>query len=218
MAEPDVHVKGRSDPVPRPRRYDEATRHELTRAAAALLADVGPSGLSVRAVAEAVGASTSAIYALFGSKAELVRSTFVTGFAGLERHLAAVPRTDDPWHDVLELGLAYRASALAEPRLYEVMFGRPIAEFVPDPDDLALASGTLDHLRRALQRVADVQGLPHGLDVEAATVTTWARVHGLASLELAGALGDGGEALWRAALTADQEGWRRGPSTVSPPG
>lgn len=194
----------------RPRRYDDDTRLELTRATAALLAEAGPGGVSVRAVADAVGASTSAIYAVFGSKAELVRATFVAGFAGLERHLAAVPVTDDPWHDVLELGLAYRASALAEPHLYEVMFGRPIAEFVPDPDDLALASSTLDHLRRAIRRVADTSGLPLGLDVEAATVTTWARVHGLASLELTGALCDGGEALWRAALTADQQGWRTG--------
>jgi AcrR family transcriptional regulator len=204
--------------VPRPRRYDEATRHELVRATAALLAEAGPSGVSVRAVADAVGASTSAIYAVFGSKAELVRATFVAGFAGLERHLAAVPRTDDPWHDVLELGLAYRASAVAEPHLYEVMFGRPIAEFVPDPDDLALASGTLDHLRRAMARIAEDVGLPPGLDVESATVTTWARVHGLASLELTGALGDGGEGLWRAALTADQVGWRRGAADVTPPG
>jgi AcrR family transcriptional regulator len=204
--------------VPRPRRYDEETRHALVRATAAILAASGPSGVSVRAVADAVGASTSAIYALFGSKAELVRATFVAGFVGLDRHLAAVPRTDDPWHDVLELGLAYRASAVDEPHLYEVMFGRPIAEFQPSPEDLEFASGTLDHLRRAMRRVAETTGLPEGLDVESATLTTWARVHGLASLELAGALGPGGEALWRAALSADQAGWRCDASSVSAPG
>jgi hypothetical protein len=141
---------------------------------------------------------------------------YVTGFASLRDHLDAVPATDDPWHDVVELGLAYRASAVAEPHLYEVMFGRPIPEFVPSVDDVALASGTLDHLRRAVTRAAEVTGLPAGMDVEAATVTLWARVHGLAALELAGALGEGGASLWRTALTADQVGWRAG--RVSGPG
>lgn len=193
--------------MPRPRVYDETTRHELVHAAGALLAERGPAALSVRAVAEAVGATTSAIYALFGSKAELVRGMYVAGFANLEDHLAAVPVTDDPWRDLLELGLAYRASALAEPHLYDVMFGRPVPEFAPDGDDAALALGTLDRLRRTLERVAATSGLPEGVDVEAATRAAWARVHGLAALELAGGL-EGGEALWRAVLQADHRGWR----------
>jgi AcrR family transcriptional regulator len=201
--------------VARPRRYDDTTRHALVRAAAALLARDGAAGLSVRAVADAVGASTSAIYGLFGSKGGLVRAMYVDGFEGLERHLRTVELTDDPWHDVLELGIAYRASAIDEPHLYGVMFARAVPEFVPDATDAALALGTLDHLRRALARVASTTGLPTGFDLDAATAATWARVHGLASLELAGALGDGGETLWRAVLLADQRGWR---TDVSGPG
>lgn len=194
----------------RPRTYDEATRTDLVRAAGALLAERGPAALSVRAVAEAVGATTSAIYGLFGSKAELVRGMYVAGFATLDEHLARVPVTDNPWHDVLELGLAYRASAVAEPHLYAVMFGRPVPEFTPDEDDAALALGTLARLRGAVERIAATSGLPAGLNIEAATAALWARVHGLASLELAGGLGDGGARLWRTVLLADQHGWRRG--------
>lgn len=202
----------------RPRVYGEATRRDLVRAAGALLAERGAAALSVRAVAEAVGATTSAIYALFGSKAELVRGMYVAGFANLETHLATVPVTDDPWHDLLELGLAYRASAVAEPHLYGVMFGRPVPEFIPDGDDAALALGTLEHLRRTVARVAEAGGLPPGIDVETATRAKWARAHGLASLELAGGL-DGGEPVWRAILAADQRGWRPGAGAgVSPPG
>lgn len=203
----------------RPRVYDETTRRELIDAAGALLAERGPAALSVRAVAEAVGATTSAIYALFGSKSELVRGMYVAGFAALDDHLAAVPVTDDPWHDVLELGLAYRASALAEPHLYRVMFDRPVVEFMPDADDAALALGTLAHLERATARIEASMGLPAGLDVATATRALWARAHGLATLELAGGLGDGGEGLWRAVLLADQRGWRQGTGPeVSRPG
>jgi len=89
------------------------------------------------------------------------------------------------------------------------MFGRPVPEFVPDGDDAAVALGTLEHLRRAVGRIADAHGLPEGLDVETATRAKWARAHGLASLELAGGLA-GGEPVWRAILTADQRGWRSG--------
>jgi AcrR family transcriptional regulator len=205
--------------VARPRVYDETTRRELVDAAGALLAERGPAALSVRAVAEAVGATTSAIYALFGSKAELVRGMYVAGFAALDAHLAAVPDTEDPWRDVLELGLAYRASALVEPHLYRVMFDRPVVEFVPDADDAALALGTLAHLERATARIEASLGLPPGLDVTTATRALWARAHGLATLELAGGLGDGGQDLWRAILLADQRGWRQGIGPeVSPPG
>jgi AcrR family transcriptional regulator len=202
--------------VARPRTYDEATRRELIEAGAELLAREGPAGLSVRAVADAVGVTTSAIYTLFGSKSELVRAMYRTGFASLRDHLDDVPDSDDPWADILALGLAYRASAVAGPHLYEVMFGRPIPEFTPANDDVALASGTLDRLRRSVARAAELTGLPAGTDVETATIALWARVHGLAALELAGATGDGGERLWRTALTADQLGWRRDP--VSGPG
>lgn len=208
MAYSSVTVKPEEANVARPRRYDDDTRLELVHAAAQLLATDGPAALSVRAVADAVGASTSAIYAVFGSKAELVRAMHRVGFEELEAQLSAVPLTDDPWADLLELGLAYRASAVARPHLYGVMFGRPVPEFVPDVDDAMLALGTLDHLRRVIQRIAATTGLPGSLDVEQVTRASWARVHGLASLELAGGLGDGGEALWREILLADQRGWR----------
>lgn len=203
----------------RPRTYDDETRRALVEATAEILATQGPRHVSVRAVAERVGATTSAIYALFGSKAELVRATFVTGFQGLAEAFEAVPEHEDPWEEIGRLGLAYRASAIARPHLYEVMFGRPIEVFEPNEADAALASSTLDRLRRAVRRVATSGGgLPDGLDIEAATLALWARVHGLASLELAGALGDQGESLWRATIAADRVGWRKGPAAVSAPG
>jgi AcrR family transcriptional regulator len=192
--------------VARPRVYDDGTRHDLVRAAGALLADRGAGALSVRAVADAVGASTSAIYGLFGSKAELVRAMYVHGFEGLARHLDAVEATDDPLEDLVALGLAYRSSALAEPHLYDVMFACPVPEFTPDVGDAELALGTLDRLRRAVGRALATGALPGHLDVEDVTLSMWARVHGLAALELGGALGDRGTAYWRRVLEADTRG------------
>lgn len=190
----------------RPRVYDESTRRDLVHEAGRLLAERGAGGVSVRAVADAVGASTSAIYGLFGSKAELVRAMFVTGFEHLDAHLAAVPETDDVLADLLGLGLAYRRSALAEPHLYDVMFACPVPEFVPDEADAALALGTLERLRSTVRRSIAAGAFPGHLDVEDVTLSLWARVHGLVSLELSGALGDRGEPYWRTVLAADARG------------
>lgn len=192
----------------RPRIYDDTTRRDLVRAAGVLVAERGPAALSVRAVADAVGASTSAIYGLFGSKSELVRAMYVAGFESLAATFDATSSTGDPLEDLLELGLAYRANALAEPHLYQVMFGRPFPEFTPNEDDATLALGTLDVLRRAVRRCSEAGALPGHLDVEDVTLGLWAQTHGLASLELAGALGERGESFWREQLTAHVAGLR----------
>lgn len=202
----------------RPRIYDDATRRDLVRAAGALVAERGPAALSVRAVAEGVGASTSAIYGLFGSKAELVRAMFVAGFESLAEKFERVATTDDPLADLLELGLAYRANALSEPHLYQVMFGRPFPEFAPDEQDATLALGTLDVLRNAVRRCFDAGLLPDHLEVEDVTLGLWAQTHGLASLELGGALGERGEPFWRAQLTAHVTGLRSDPVSLLPGG
>ena len=52
----------------RPREHDEQTRAALLAAAEQIVADGGPAALSVRAVAEAAGTTTRAVYSLFGSK------------------------------------------------------------------------------------------------------------------------------------------------------
>lgn len=192
----------------RPRIYDESTRDELVRAAGDLIAARGAAGLSVRAVANEVGASSSSIYNLFGSKAELVRAMYVAGFGSLAARFARVATTEDPLVDLLALGLAYRSNALAQPHLYDVMFGRPFPEFTPNEEDAALAMGTLDVLRTTVGRCLDAGSLPGYLDVEDVTLALWALTHGLASLELAGGLGERGEDYWRTQLTAFATGLR----------
>ena len=52
----------------RPREHDERTRAALLAAAERIVAEGGPAALSVRAVADAAGTTTRAVYSLFGSK------------------------------------------------------------------------------------------------------------------------------------------------------
>jgi AcrR family transcriptional regulator len=139
---------------PRTRDYDEL-RRDLLDAAGRLLAQEGPQALSTRRAAQEVGTSTTAVYNLFGGKAGLLRELFLTGFGRLAQEFAAVPRDGDPETDLMALGYAYRAAALANPHLYELMFGRPIADFRPDDDALAQVQGTFHTLVRAVARCVD---------------------------------------------------------------
>lgn len=197
----------------RPREHDEDTRRALLATAGALLRDEGPGALSIRRVAAAVGATTRAIYSLFGSKQGLIRALYREGFAGLDAELAAVSVSADPVADIHALGLAYRRSALAHPDLYDVMFACPLPEFEPDQADQALALGTLERLRQAVLRGIE-QGRVDG-DPDQRTLQLWALVHGLASLEIAGAPpGFDTELAWEQALDAMLQGLRPRQRTV----
>ncbi|MGW1994016.1 TetR/AcrR family transcriptional regulator [Embleya sp. NPDC001921] len=199
---------------PRTRDYDEL-RRELLTAAGRLLAEEGPQAMSTRRVAHEVGTSTTAVYNLFGDKAGLLRAMFLDGFAALEARFAEVPVDGDPEADLLALGYAYRAAARANPHRYDLMFGRPVADFRPDEADLARIQGTFDTLVRAVERcVAAGRFAP--TDPHDTATHLSALVHGLAGLELRGALGDRERAgrQWRVALEAACRGHRATPGAV----
>lgn len=181
----------------RPRTHDETTRTALVAAAGRLLADEGAGAVSLRRLADEVGVSTQAVYTLFGSKQGLIRAMHREGFATLDRHLAAVAHDDDLTTHLRALALAYRASARAKPHLYDVMFACPFPEFEPDDDDQWLALGTLERVRKALHAHRSA-----GHDPDRLTLQVWALAHGLASLELQGALGDDAEAIWTSTIDA----------------
>ncbi|WP_432970417.1 TetR/AcrR family transcriptional regulator [Dactylosporangium sp. CA-233914] len=180
--------------MPRPRNRDYVElRRDLVDAGGRLLAAEGPSALSTRRVAQQAGVSTTAVYSLFGDKAGLVREMFLAGFERLAEAFAAVPRTDDAVADLRGLGQAYRANALANPHLYELMFGRPVPEFQPDAETAALIQPTFDALVAAVARCTAEGAFAPSEPYDVAVMLN-GLAHGLCSLELRGALGDPDEA------------------------
>ena len=191
--------------MPRPATYDQTTRDALLRAAGRILAEEGAANLTMRRLAAEVAATTSAIYALFGSKQEVVRAMYREGFENLARCMGQVA-SPDPVERIRALAFAYRRAALDRPHLYQVMFACPVPEFIPTEDDSALGVSTLMTLRDAVA-AAKAAGAVGG-EVQDLTVGLWAVVHGLASLELAGSLDveTDADAVWEATLTATLAG------------
>ena len=148
-----------------------------------------------------------AVYSLFGGKPALVRELYREAFRRFGMHLATVTPTEDPEEDLIQLGLAYRRSALADPHLYTVMFSRVVPGFSPDEEAAAEAVATFEPLLETVRR-----GVRAGVFVdvpERIALASWGMVHGLVSLELGGHLPaalDVG-ANFEATLRATTRGW-----------
>jgi len=179
--------------VARPRTHDETLQRQLLETAAQILAAGGPPALNLRTLARAAGTSTSAVYSLFGGKSALLRAIYAEGFARLSRRLAAVEPSDDPAEDLVQLGLAYRASALQSPRLYPVMFGQSPAGLEPGEPGRGAGREALGLLAAAVTRGVRAGVFPAGSE-RRLTLAAWALAHGLVSLELNGLLPGGGSA------------------------
>ena len=165
---------------------DLATR--LVDEAGRILAAEGVGALSLRRLATQSGTSTMAVYTLFGDKRGLLAAMHREGFARLGAALAAAV---DPGHDALtalaELGAAYRAAALANPHLYNLMFGGAVPGFTPDEAGQQAADATYTPLVAAVQRCLD-DGAFAGAAAEDIARHLWAVSHGIVSLELNGQL------------------------------
>src|SRR6266513_1381923 len=111
----------------------ERTRAEITRqildAARRHLATDGASGLSLRAIARELGASSSAVYRYVASRDELLTRLIVEAYdalgAAAEAQEAAVARADlaGRWSAVCS---AVRGWALANPNEYALIYGTPV--------------------------------------------------------------------------------------------
>ena len=187
----------------RPKQRTPQLRERVLAAALALLESGGTGALTTRAVAQAAGTSVPAVYELFGDKAGLVRELFFTGFRRLHERLVATPDSADARADLVRFGLTFRAFALAEPALAQLMFSRPFAEFDPSPADARAGAAVRDHI---VERVSAAvkERLLDGDPVDIAHVLL-ATVSGLSVQEAGGWLGSSSasvERRWRLAVDA----------------
>src|SRR4051812_45545365 len=100
---------------------DQRTR--LLDVALRRLEESGPEALQARRLTAEIGASTQALYTLFGGMPALFEAIVTEGFVRFAAHVDAVPETDDPVADFFRQGRAYVEWALAHPQLYRLMFG-----------------------------------------------------------------------------------------------
>lgn len=101
----------------------EDQRARLFRVALAALETSGPEALRARALTAEIGASTQAIYTLYGGMPGLFDALIADGFVRLAQHVEAAPQSDDPVADFFAQGGNYADWALTNPQCYRLMLG-----------------------------------------------------------------------------------------------
>ena len=172
----------------RPREHDDETREALRAAAERLFEAHGAAAVSVRAVADAVGTTTRAIYSLFGSRdGLLVDAMAQRADELLAAALDEYPETDDPVADLVEMGpTVFRSFVLEHPALFRIAFQRVVPRFEPGPQLQAARTTALERLTGKVQRLEQA-GLLQNKALTQAVIEFQAMCEGLGNFELRGA-------------------------------
>lgn len=166
------------------------TRSRILHEARELLLESGITGFSMRAVAERVGVSATALYRHFDDRDALLASLLDEGFRNFGSYLLGALSGASPLERFRLTGKAYLTFALENPRDYELMF-------LTNCEDLGLQRMSQQIQQRAqstfvflVDRISEC--IESGVFARAQTrtlaVAVWAQTHGLASLWLRGQL------------------------------
>jgi AcrR family transcriptional regulator len=156
-----------------PDRYHHGDlRAALLDAGRAMLAEVGPSELSLRELARRLGVSHNAPYKHFPTREAALAAEGFAMLAERTRMAATAPGAG-----LEAMGLAYIGFALDQPAVYRVMFSDAVDK-AGFPELLNASRGSFDVLRNAAAKIYGPE------QADAAATSAWALVHGLALLLL----------------------------------
>jgi AcrR family transcriptional regulator len=151
-------------------------RDELIEAAGTLLDDAGEDGVTIRAVAQAVGVSTPSVYLHFDNRLELLHTVCLGVWDELGRRMLSISaQTTDPFAELHQRSVAYIRFGLDHPLRYRLVATGPATAATEQ-----VADACFRFLRETVQRCADA-GVLHG-DVTALTRAICACLHGAVSL------------------------------------
>jgi AcrR family transcriptional regulator len=140
----------------------------------------------MRALAEAVGARAPTLYDYFASKEDVLNAIFKQGVELLAAQFAALTEHTEPGLDrMMRLGIEYRRWGLANPDMYQLIFGRIDQSYVPGIEQQTAAAALFQTLTN---HVADSMNLGElaPQDPAMTAMTIWSMTHGFVSLELFG--------------------------------
>ena len=156
----------------------------IVAAGRAILNTDGLGGLTMQAVAAAVGVRAPSLYKRIENRGALVRLIANDVATELTATLEAAAATGYPSANLRAIALAFRSWALAHPEAFHLLFDRlPEGERV-DPEVNARSAAVL------IRTAAELAGETHALEA-ARTVVAWA--NGFVNMELAGAFWLGGD-------------------------
>ncbi|NWE77791.1 TetR/AcrR family transcriptional regulator [Pseudomonas yamanorum] len=159
---------------------------QLLNAARAMLEEVGPNKLSLRAVSERVGVSPTAAYHHYANRAELVGQLAAQGFRELGTALRIEHSGRAGIQTLRDASLAYFSFARCHPALYQLMFGPELASNEMSLEYREARDVAFGKLKCIIAEILE-QKMDTG-EVLRAALAAWSYIHGLASLVIHGVL------------------------------
>jgi AcrR family transcriptional regulator len=168
----------------------QTRRRDLLAATRKLLSKGGTTTVTMRAVADMVGMSTTVVYAMFPDKAALIAHALDDDLKRFSRHLQqALHGAGDARDALMRVAQAYVAFGVAHPQSYRLMFmeprpAMPVADMAgehgnPRQQAYDLACGVAAGLLREL-----ADGTPAPGAVDATAQLLWEALHGITSLRI----------------------------------
>lgn len=154
-----------------------ATREDILASAWTIVRADGFAGLGMRELGRSVGMTAGALYRYFPSKMHIYDALFAESHRQLQAHMTAGGLPGNAEAAFRDSAHRLMAFCTADTTRYALMFQRPIPDFVPSDESMALA-------RRSYQQLLDQLA---ALDVtDQRTVDLWAAIHmGLTSQQVA---------------------------------
>ena len=189
---------------------------KILDAASRIYLDKGLPGLTMRAVAEVLGQSATALYRHYADKEALVIALVDEGYRRFGEYQLRAIESKTAQERMRAAGRAYVDFALEHPDYYRLMFITP-----PTLGEVDLPEHVRHRARGVFQTLADrirdciaADLFPRTLDPDLLARSIWALSHGLVSLYLAGKW-QGSEAQFRAFFSQSHEWLARGYLTES---
>lgn len=162
----------------------EDIKTRIIAAARSLYMERGPESVTMRAVAERVGVTATALYRHFADKDAILREVMGEGSRLLGSHLFRALEAPTALERLRATADAYLDFAASQPQAYRSLFepGQDGAEESPMHRQRGAVRRFLrDRVREGMDAGVLAEGDPDGM-----AMSLWAMLHGLASLHSAG--------------------------------
>ncbi|MBP8537232.1 TetR/AcrR family transcriptional regulator [Streptomyces sp. MK37H] len=139
-------------------RYRKQTREEAKAVALAQLAESGTAGISVNAIAKAMGMTGPALYRYFASRDELLTELITDTYRDLAETLAQAVADAAPADRFRAMARALRDWAKRQPDRYLLIYGTPVPGYHAPPETTEIAAGLMRTILDACSTVGDADG------------------------------------------------------------
>lgn len=148
--------------------------------------ELGEGGLTMRAIARGLGVSATALYQHYESKAAILRELRTKGMEQLNAYLAPAFDEPDPVQQLRRNAELYLRFSREHPWMYHLIYETAEDWGVDTEAKRAAAMASVERTFAAL-RLCDQRGLLlENVELEAAPLSIWAALHGMALLMSSG--------------------------------